>query len=60
MKFYPLSDTERQGLLTALRDNVQQDRAIRMDRRDTSFLGSADAVTDDEVISTIRSVPCHY
>jgi hypothetical protein len=31
-----------------------------MDRRDTSFAGVADEVTDDEVISAIRSVPCHY
>jgi hypothetical protein len=60
MNFHPLTDTERQGLLTALRDNAYQDRAIRMDRRDTSFFGSANAVTDDEVISAIRSVPCHY
>lgn len=60
MNFRPLTDTERQGLLTALRDNANQGRAMRMDRRDTSFLGSADAVTDEEVISAIRSVPCHY
>ena len=31
-----------------------------MDRRDTSFLGTADDVTDDEVIFAIKSVPCHY
>jgi hypothetical protein len=31
-----------------------------MDRRDTSFVGSTDDVTDEEVIFAIRSVPCHY
>jgi hypothetical protein len=31
-----------------------------MDRRDTSFLGTADEVTDEEVINAIKSVPCHY
>jgi hypothetical protein len=43
MNFHSLTDTKCQGLLTALRDNAYQDRAIRMDGRDTSFLGSADA-----------------
>jgi len=31
-----------------------------MDRRDTSFVGSADEIPDEEVINAIRSVPCHY
>jgi hypothetical protein len=31
-----------------------------MDRRDTSFLGVTDEVPDEEVITAIRSVPCHY
>jgi hypothetical protein len=31
-----------------------------MDRRDTSFVGSTDEVTDEEVITAIKSVPCHY
>ena len=58
--FHPLTDTERLRLLSALRGNAEEDRAIRIDRRDTSFLESADDVTDDEVIEAIRSVPCHY
>jgi hypothetical protein len=60
MDFRPLNDTERRDLLTALRGNAETDRAILMDRRDTSFLGTADDVTDDEVITAIQSVPCHY
>jgi hypothetical protein len=60
MDFRPLSDTERTQLLSALRGNVQQDRAILMDRRDTGFAGTADDVPDDEVIGAIKSVPCHY
>jgi hypothetical protein len=31
-----------------------------MDRRDTSFAGTAEEVPDEEVISAIKSVPCHY
>lgn len=60
MDFRPLSDTERRQLINALRGNAESDRAILMDRRDTSFIGSADEVTDEEVITAIRSVPCHY
>ncbi|GIW79258.1 MAG: hypothetical protein KatS3mg105_1065 [Gemmatales bacterium] len=60
MDFRPLDDTERKQLLNALRGNVENDRAILMDRRDTSFVGTTDEVTDDEVISAIKSVPCHY
>ena len=60
MDFRPLNDTERRTLISALRGNAESDRAILMDRRTTSFVGSADEVTDEEVISAIRSVPCHY
>ena len=60
MDFRPLLDTERQRLLTALRANAADGRAIQMDRRDTSFVGTAEEVPDEEVIMAIRSVPCHY
>ena len=60
MDFRPLNDTERRQLITALRGNAESDRAILMDRRDTSFVGSTDDVTDEEVIFAIASVPCHY
>jgi hypothetical protein len=60
MDFRPLNDTERKQLLTALRGNAEEDRAILMDRQDTSFAGTAEDVTDDEVIRAIQSVPCHY
>lgn len=60
MDFRPLNDNQRQQLIDALRGNAEHDRAILMDRRDTSFVGSAEEVTDDEVISAIKSVPCHY
>ena len=40
MDFRPLNDTERRQLITALRGNAESDRAILMDRRDTSFVGS--------------------
>jgi hypothetical protein len=60
MDFRPLSDTERRRLIGALRGNADDDRAILVDRRDTSFAGTAEDVPDEEVISAIRSVPCHY
>jgi hypothetical protein len=60
MDFRPLNDTERRQLITALRGNAESERAILMDRRTTSFAGTTDEVTDDEVIMAIKSVPCHY
>ena len=60
MDFRPLTDTERRQLISSLRGNVDNDRAILMDRRDTSFLGSSEEVPDEEVINAIKSVPCHY
>jgi hypothetical protein len=49
-------------LLGALRANAKSGRAILMDRR-TTFVATAEnieEVTDDEVITAIPSVPCHY
>jgi len=46
--------------VTALRGNAESNLAILMDRRDTSFVGVADEVPDEEVITAIKSVPCHY
>jgi hypothetical protein len=60
MDFRGLTATERTQLLTALRGNTDSGRAILMDRRDTSFVGTTEDVTDEEVISAIKSVPCHY
>ena len=60
MDFRPLNDTERRQLVGALRGNAERNTAILMDRRDTSFAGTIDEVTDDEVITAIKSVPCHY
>jgi hypothetical protein len=60
MDFRPLNDTERRQLVTALRGNAENDRFILMNRRDTTFVGTAEEVPDEEVISAIKSVPCHY
>jgi hypothetical protein len=60
MDFRPLNDTERKQLISALRGNAENEKVILMDRRDTSFAGSSEEVTDEEVISAIKSVPCHY
>ena len=59
MDFRPL-ETERTQLLTALRGNADSGRSILLNRKDTSFVGSGENVTDEEVISAIKSVPCHY
>jgi hypothetical protein len=60
MEFRPLNDSERRQLAAALRGNAEGDRAILIDPRDTSFAGTADEVSDEEVLSAIKSVPCHY
>jgi hypothetical protein len=60
MDFRPLNDTERRQLITALRGNAETDRTILLNRRDTSFAGLADEITEEEVINAIKSVPCHY
>ena len=60
MDFRPLNADERQKLIDALRGNADGGRAILMSQRDTSFAGTAEEVTDEEVISAIKSVPCHY
>jgi hypothetical protein len=60
MDFRTVTTEERQKLVNALRGNAEDSLAILMDRRDTSFVGSSEEVSDDEVISAIQSVPCHY
>jgi len=60
MDFRPLNELERRNLITALRGNADGNRVLLMDRNDTSFIGSADDVPDEEVIHAIKSVPCHY
>jgi hypothetical protein len=60
MDFRPVNTEERQKLIDALRGNAQENLAILMDRRDTSFIGAGAEISDEEVISAIQSVPCHY
>jgi hypothetical protein len=60
MDFRPVTTEERQKLIDALRGNAQDSLAILMDRRDTSFVGASAEISDEEVISAIQSVPCHY
>jgi hypothetical protein len=60
MDFRPLTEIERRNLATALRGNADGNRVLLLDRKDTSFAGTAEDVPDDEVIHAIKSVPCHY
>ena len=60
MDYRALNDIERAQLTAALRGNASEGRAILMDHKDTSFVGTAEEIPDEEVISAIKSVPCHY
>jgi len=60
MDFRPLNDSERRQLIGALRANAENDSVILLDPQDTTFVGVIDEVPEDEVISAIKSVPCHY
>lgn len=61
MQFKVLDAEERDVLRKALRRNAEENIPLRMSPRDTSFVGYDDVnVSDEEVISLIRSVPCHY
>ncbi len=60
MDFRPLAQAERRELIAALRGNADRDLAILMDPRDTSFVGTAEDIPEEEVIRAIQSVPCHY
>jgi len=60
MDFRPLTSNERHHLISALRGNADSGAALLMDRRDTTFTGTSEEVTDEEVINAIKSVPCHY
>jgi hypothetical protein len=59
MNFKPISVDERQKLLSALRGN-KDGLALLMNRKDTTFSGTSENISDEEVITTIRAVPCHY
>lgn len=58
--FKPLNPQERENLISALRGNAEKSQALIISPKDTSFQGVSDEVTDDEVISCVKSVPCHY
>jgi hypothetical protein len=60
MDFRPLAETERRQLLTALRGHADRGIALLLDPKDTSFLGTAEDVPDEEAIVAVKSVPCHY
>jgi len=40
--------------------NQRASLGVAEDQRNTFFVGTGEDVTDEEVISTIKSVPCHY
>lgn len=60
MDFRPLAEAERRQLLTALRGNADRGLALLLDRRDTGFVGTADDLPDEQVLTAVKSVPSHY
>jgi hypothetical protein len=60
MDFRPLAEAERRQLLTALRGNADRGVALLLDRRDTSFAGTAEDLPDEQVLTAVKSVPSHY
>ena len=40
--------------------NADRGVALLLDRRDTSFAGTAEEIPDEQVITAVKSVPCHY
>jgi hypothetical protein len=60
MDFRPLAEVERRQLITALRGHADRGVALLLDTKDTSFIGTAEEVPDEQVIAAVKSVPCHY
>jgi hypothetical protein len=60
MDFRPLAEAERRQLITALCGHADRGVALLLDTKDTSFVGTADEVPDEQVITAVKSVPCHY
>lgn len=59
MIVYEKLTEKNRELYKALRRNVEDNEAMLMGK-DTSFVGTASEVPEEEVISAIKSVPCHY
>lgn len=59
MIFTPLRPAEREALLKALDRNADHKGGL-LTNRDTSFAGAVDDIPDEEVITAIKSTPCHY
>jgi hypothetical protein len=55
----PMSDFERRELVSSINKNAMEGTAIFMDRKTTEFRKNED-IGDEEVVSAIRSIPCHY
>ena len=60
MEFKKMDEGESQRLQKALRDNVEHGKPLRMDVLTTGWQPGEDEVSDEEVIASIKSVPCHY
>jgi hypothetical protein len=60
MDFRPLAVAEQHQLARALKGNSDRGLALLLDRKDTSFVGTAEELPEDQVVSAVRSVPCHY
>lgn len=57
VEFKSLNDVERRKLIASLRGNAEENLPMYMDRN-TTFV--EDEIKDSEVISAVKSIPCHY
>ena len=62
IEFRKLDNTEMNRLREALQGNAEGKNALLMNPRDTTFMGTdgADAMDTENLITTIKSIPCHY
>jgi hypothetical protein len=60
MDFRPLAEAERRQLITALRGHADRGVALLIDSKDTGYAGTAEEVPDEQVVASVKSVPCHY
>ncbi len=60
MRFEPLRVAKQKALRTALEKNAEDNAYLMFDKKDTSFAGISNTVSDEEVTNSIRSIPCHY
>jgi hypothetical protein len=60
VEFRKATEAETTALADALRGNALSGKPLHMDPLTTGWIPGSDEITEDEVISAIKSVPTHY